>query len=78
MARCDLVGDFAAPLPTIVIAELLGVPTEDQKMFKEKSNALVNQQGRPDEIPDPVRMAPILELIQYLNQVYDERRKHKF
>ena len=72
---CDLVGDFAAPFPTIVIAELLGVPTEDQKMFKEKSNALVNQQRLPDEVPDPARMAPILELVQYLNKVFDERRK---
>ena len=72
---CDLVGDFAAQLPTIVIAELLGVPTEDQKMFKEKSNALVNQQRRPGEVPDPAQMTPVLELVMYLNDVYDQRRK---
>ena len=71
---CDLVGDFAAPFPTIVIAELLGVPTEDQKMFKENSNALVNQQRIAGELPDSARMAPILELAQYLNKVFDERR----
>ena len=72
---CDLVDDFAAPLPTIVIAELLGVPTEDQKMFKERSNALVNDAGRPTDELDPARMVPFLELIQYLNQVFEERRK---
>ena len=29
--EADLVRDFSGPLPTIVIAELLGVPGEDQK-----------------------------------------------
>ena len=73
--RFDLVDDFAAPLPTIVIAELLGVPTEDQKMFKERSNALVNRTRGPGDSPDPSLMAPVLELVQYLNAVYDERRQ---
>lgn len=72
---CDLVDDYAAPLPTIVIAELLGVPTEDQKRFKEWSNAMVNQPGRPTAEPDPARMVPFVELIQYLTQVFEERRK---
>ena len=58
-----------------VIAELLGVPTEDQKMFKERSNALVNRTRGPGDSPDPSLMAPVLELVQYLNAVYDERRQ---
>ncbi len=30
----DIVGDLAYPLPAIVIADLLGVPTEDRHLFK--------------------------------------------
>jgi len=33
----DLVRDLSAPLPTIVIAELLGVPPSDQQWFKQMS-----------------------------------------
>lgn len=37
----DLVEEFAGPLPTIVIAEMLGVDPRDQKDFKAWSDALV-------------------------------------
>jgi cytochrome P450 len=38
----DLVADFAGPLPTIVIAELLGVPAEDAAQFRIWSDSLTN------------------------------------
>lgn len=31
----DIVRDFASPLPTIVMSDLLGVPSEDRKLFKQ-------------------------------------------
>ena len=37
----DVVDDLAAPLPVIIIAELLGVPSEDRLMFKHYSDILV-------------------------------------
>ncbi len=37
----DLIADFAYPLPATVIAELLGVPGEDQARFKQWSDAVV-------------------------------------
>jgi hypothetical protein len=32
--KIDLIADFAAPLPVIVTAEMLGVPTEDHEQLK--------------------------------------------
>jgi cytochrome P450 PksS len=38
----DLIRDFALPLPTTVIADILGVPVEDRHKFHRWSNALVS------------------------------------
>ena len=40
--QMDLIGDFAFHLPTIVILEMLGVPTKDRERFKAWSNAAVS------------------------------------
>ena len=37
----DLIGDFSAPLPTIVIAEMLGVDPHMQKQFKAWSDCVI-------------------------------------
>ena len=46
----DLVADFAAPLPTIVIAELLGIPAEDGHQFRLWTEAVTGTdvRGRTD------------------------------
>ncbi|MFY0571440.1 cytochrome P450 family protein [Archangium lansingense] len=38
----DLLDAFAFPLPVTVIAEMLGVPQEDQEQFREWTNVIVN------------------------------------
>jgi cytochrome P450 len=43
--RCDLFAEFSAPLPTTVIAELLGVPAAEREMFKQASTAVVAAAG---------------------------------
>ena len=67
----DFVHDYANPLPTIVIANLLGIPAEDQAMFKRQSNALVTPPP-PGEEPDG---GPALELAAYFLKIYEQRRK---
>ena len=37
----DFVTDFAGPLPAIVIAELLGIPSDDRNQFRSWSSTLV-------------------------------------
>ncbi|MFD7523346.1 cytochrome P450 [Paenibacillus chitinolyticus] len=39
--RIDLIRDFSYPLPVIVIAEMLGIPSEDREQFKHWSDEVV-------------------------------------
>ena len=74
----DLVQTVGYPLPVIVIAELLGVPTEDRAKFKKWSDDIVAQLGGPF-IPQEVRQAAEKardELVRYLSGVIEERRKN--
>jgi cytochrome P450 PksS len=40
--RMDLIHDYAIPLPTTIIAEMLGVPVADRHRFQRWSNVLVS------------------------------------
>jgi len=46
----DLVKEFALPIPSLVICELLGVPYADRDEFQERSALLVRVDGWTDEI----------------------------
>jgi cytochrome P450 len=46
--RFDLIDALAYPLPVIVIAELLGIPTTDRSLFRRWADALFNQEVDPD------------------------------
>ena len=48
----ELVGDFAAPLPAIVTAEMLGVPTEDHSFLKQWSADFAQMLGNFQHNPD--------------------------
>jgi cytochrome P450 len=46
----DLITDFAYPLPATVIAELLGVPSEDHDTFRQWANNIVSLEITSDKL----------------------------
>lgn len=80
----DLVADFAYPLPTTVIAEMLGVPTSDRPLFKSWADVLLNQQLRDAEFfkaddDSGVRQRftdTFDEMSDYFERMLEERRQH--
>jgi len=73
---CDFVPTLAVPLPMLVIAELLGVRTEDRDRFRVWSDAIAAQDGQPDDSP-PVAQAQqaLLEYATYLTGIIEDRRR---
>lgn len=74
---CDLVGDYAYPLPVQIIVEMLGVPAEDHEQFRVWSNALARGLD-PDFLlpPEAVqqRLSGILSFVQYFAGLIEQRR----
>jgi cytochrome P450 len=73
----DLVQTVGYPLPVIVIAEMLGVPTEDRAKFKKWSDDIVATLGGPFTPQDVLQAAEKArhELVEYLSGVIEQRRK---
>lgn len=76
--RTELVADVAGPLPTIVIAELLGVPAADRESFRRWSDAVgeAATAGVLDPVNGAKRMAEAFTPMEdYLRQVIAERQR---
>lgn len=76
--RMDIIADFAAPMPAIVTAEMLGVPTEDHASLKKWSadfaEMLGNFQHNPDRIPRVLESTN--NLTAYFQAAICEARQH--
>ncbi len=74
----DVIADFAAPLPAIVTAEMLGVPTEDHANLKKWSadfaEMLGNFQHNPDRIPRVLESTN--NLVDYFRNAIAQMQEH--
>jgi cytochrome P450 len=74
----DFVCDFSDPLPVIVIAEMLGIPTKDRATFKRWSDDLIGESGGVEDVQSPTeiarRRASLAEMDEYFRQVIEQRR----
>lgn len=73
--RCDLMAEFANPLPVSVIADLLGLDPERREDFKRWSTALIvgsTQPGRGGGFGG--NLALFREFRSYMREVIEERR----
>jgi cytochrome P450 len=68
----DLIADFAYPLPTVVILEMLGVPVADRDRFRAWGAALVNVPRTAEEGQRAV--AQLEAFVAYVRALCDERR----
>jgi len=70
----DLIHDLAEPLPAIVIAELLGVPPEDHRQFRQWSSQLVASLAARSEAERGRGAAAGQKILGYLGEVIAARR----
>ena len=74
--QMDVIADFAEPLPAIVTAEMLGVPTEDHRQLKAWTavfaEMLGNFQHNPDHVPKVLRA--LEEMLEYFRERVRELR----
>jgi cytochrome P450 len=74
--RMDVIADFAGPLPAIVTAEMMGVPTEDHEMLKNLSadfaELLGNFQHNPDHMQ--IGLRAVETMTAYFRTAIEEQR----
>ncbi len=71
----DFVRDIAAPLPMIVIGDMLGVAPEDRDDLLRWSDDMLKSLGAPDPAAADKAMVAAVEYAQYITAVADQRRR---
>jgi cytochrome P450 len=74
--QMDVIHDLAEPLPVIVIAELLGIPSQDRAKFKRWSDYAVQMANFGENVDYKKFMGPeMMEMGKYFMKMIDHRRK---
>jgi len=71
--EADLIEHVGYPLPVIVIAELLGIPSERRSDFKRWSDAMIG--GMSEDFDRGAGGLAAMEMFAYFNDVIAERRR---
>jgi len=70
--RIDLIRDFALPLPTTIIAEMLGIPRGDRHRFHRWSSRIVSASTTPLSV---MRALPsVWAFLRYIRRLIEARR----
>ena len=72
--RCDFVRDIAAPLPIIVIGDMLGVAREDRNELLRWSDDMLKSQGSLDPEIIESAIAAFTQYTEYIHPVFADRR----
>ncbi len=73
--HCDFVKDIAAPLPIIMIGDMLGVAPEDRDDLLRWSDDMLKGQGSPDPAALERSMEAFVAYTSYINPVLADRRR---
>ena len=78
-SEIEFMTEFANPLPVRVIAEMLGIPGEDQSDFQVWSDDLASFFGNPAATVEMGHRAQnsLVSLTEYFRALLPERREHK-
>jgi cholest-4-en-3-one 26-monooxygenase len=77
--EADFVEEFAAPLPMLVICEMMGVPAEDRRRVYEVGNSLVgfdDPELQPDGKPRTSGEAAMAEMFMYAAKLREKALSH--
>jgi cytochrome P450 family 142 subfamily A polypeptide 1 len=74
---CDFVKEVAAPLPIIMIGDMLGVAPDDRDDLLRWSDDMLKGQGSPDPAAMDHAANAFVEYTQYIHPVLAERRADK-
>ncbi|MDR2858655.1 MAG: cytochrome P450, partial [Novosphingobium sp.] len=70
---CEIIRDVAVPYVTLVIADLLGVPSEDRQQFRDVIDA-GPPPGNMDDAEDTSQSSALIFMIGYFMRYLTERR----
>jgi cytochrome P450 len=71
----DVVREIAYPLPVIIIAEMLGIPSEDREQFKRPPDDMAKNAGMSNLDDQRTGRNAQRELREYLAPILQERRR---